>query len=144
MNYIQHGSVLLSEFKEEASRVCLPRDVRVKNPSLLVLPVNSFETHKKDLARWSQLNTLDKNEQAPLVVHMLDGDPSGIKEKFDENVQHEDLGSEEGVTKLIEFLKSIYDKDSLSDGFKKYIFYSKFSRSSGKSIQDFLQEWTTA
>ena len=80
MNYIQHGSVLLSEFKEEASRVCLPRDVRVKNPSPPVLPANSFETHKKDLA------TLDKNEQAPLVVHMLDGDPSGIKEKFDENV----------------------------------------------------------
>ena len=25
----------------------------------------------------------------------------------------------EGVTKLTEFLKSIYEKDSLSDGFKK-------------------------
>ena len=68
MNYIQHGRVLLSEwkFKEETSPP--------------VLPANSFETHKKDLA------TLDKNEQAPLVVHMLDGDTSGIKEKFDENV----------------------------------------------------------
>ena len=74
------------KFKEETSRVCLPRDVRVKNPSPLVLPVNSFKTHKKDLARWSQLNTLDKNEQAPLVVPMLDGDLSGIKEKIDENV----------------------------------------------------------
>ena len=49
------------------------------------------------------------------------------------------MGIEEGVTKLIEFLKSIYDKDSLSDGFIKYIFYSKFSRSSGKSIQDFYR-----
>ena len=74
--------MLLSEwkFKEETSRVCLPRDVRDKNPSPPVLPANSFETHKKDLA------TLDKNEQAPLGVHMLDGDTSGIKEKFDENV----------------------------------------------------------
>ena len=50
----------------------------------------------------------------------------------------------EGVTKLTEFLKSIYEKDSLSDGFKKYVVYSKFNRSSGKSIQDSLRERTTA
>ena len=55
---------------------------------------------------------LDKNKQALLLVHMLDGN----KEKIDENIKDEDLVSKEGITKLLEFLNSIYEKDSLSGG----------------------------
>ena len=46
------------------------------------------------------------------MVHMLDGN----KEKIDENIKDEDLVSKEGITKLLEFLNSIYEKDSLSGG----------------------------
>ena len=46
---------------------------------------------------------------------MLDGDPSGIEENIDENVKDEESGRAEGVTKHLEFLKSIYEKDSLSN-----------------------------
>ena len=113
-------------------------------PPSFISETKSFETYKKDLERWAMLTTLDKTKQALLVVHMLDGDPSGIKEKIDENIEEEDLNSEDGIANLLEFLKSIYEKDSLSDGFEKYIAFEKFRRSSGKSIQEFIPEWTTA
>ena len=79
-----------------------------------------------------------------MVVHLLDGDPSGIKEKIDEGVPDADLKSTSGISKLLEFFKSIYEKDSLSDGFEKYIAFERFRRSQGKSIQEFIPEWTTA
>ena len=56
------------------------------------------------------LTTLDKTKQALLVVHMLDGDPSGIKEKIDENIEEEDLNSEDGISNLLEFLTGGQDK----------------------------------
>ena len=113
-------------------------------PPSFISETKSFETYKKDLERWAQLTTLDPTKQALLVVHMLDGDPSGIKEKIDENVDDNELNSSDGISKLLEFLKDIYEKDSLSDGFEKYIAFEKFRRSSGKSIQEFIPEWTTA
>ena len=73
--------------------------------------------------RWSQL-ILVKNKQALLLVHMLDGN----KEKIDENVKDEDLVSKEGITKLLEFLNSIYEKDSLSGGYEKYMAFEKFRK----------------
>ena len=49
-------------------------------PPSFINETKSFETYKNDLVRWLQLTSLDKNMQALHVVHMLDGDPSGIKE----------------------------------------------------------------
>ena len=133
------------EFKKDRPVVsdCHEMSKLIEPPSF-ISETKSFETYRKDLERWSQLTTLDSTKQALLVVHMLDGDPSGIKEKIDENVADEDLNSAQGISKLLEFLKSIYEKDSLSDGFEKYIAFEKFRRSPGKSIQDFIPEWTTA
>ena len=117
---------------------------RLIEPPGFISETKSFETYKKDLARWAMLTTLDETKQALLVVHLLDGDPSGIKEKIDEGVPDDDLKSKDGITKLLTFLEGIYKKDSLSDGFEKYITFERFRRSSGKSIQEFIPEWTTA
>ena len=113
-------------------------------PPSFISETKSFETYKKDLERWALLTTLDPAKQALLVVHLLDGDASGIKEKIDEGVSDDDLKSTDGISKLLEFFKSIYEKDSLSDGFEKYIAFERFRRNQGKSIQEFIPEWTTA
>jgi hypothetical protein len=65
-----------------------------------------------------------------LQVHMLDGDPPGIKEKKDASVSEDDLKSTCGIAKLLEFFESIYEKDSLS------------LKKKGKSIQESIPEWT--
>ena len=85
-------------------------------PPSFISKTKSFETYKKDLMRWAMLTTLEETKQALLVVHLLDGDPSGIKEKIDEGVSDDDLKSKAGITKLLDFLVVIYKKDSLSDG----------------------------
>ena len=43
-----------------------------------------------------------------MVVRYLDGDPSGIKDKIDAEIEDEKLQCEVGITNLLEFLKKIY------------------------------------
>ena len=38
-----------------------------------------------------------------MVVHYLDGDPSGIKDKIDAEIEDEKLQSKEGIATLLEF-----------------------------------------
>ena len=104
----------------------------------------TFETYERDLKRWSLLTNIPKAKQALMVLHYLDGDPSGIKEKVDAEIPEEDLYSEDGITHLLEFFKKIYKKDSLADGFDKYMSFEKLKRSPNTTIQDFIPEFNTA
>ena len=83
-------------------------------------------------------------ENQTLVLHFLDGDPSGMKDKIDEEVTEDDLQSKDVIKKLLNFFEKIYKKDSLADGFNKYISFEKLRRSPNTSIQEFIPEWNTA
>ena len=113
-------------------------------PPSFISETKSYETYKRDLERWCLLTSLDKKVQAVMVVHCLDGDPSGIKDKIDAGITDAELQSEDGVQVLLEFLEKIYKKDTLADSFDKYISFEKLRRKPGISIQQFIPEWTTA
>ena len=74
-------------------------------PPTFISETKSFETYKRDLERWCLLTSLDKKVQAVMVVHCLDGDPSGIKDKIDAGIEDTKLQSEEGITILLKFLE---------------------------------------
>ena len=90
------------------------------------------------------LTTVAKDKQALIVLHYLDGDLSGIKDKIDEEIEESTLMSTNGIKTLLEFFKKIYKKDSLADGFEKYMAFEKMRRSPNTSIQEFIPEWNTA
>ena len=100
-------------------------------------------TYEKDLKRWVLLTSVNETKQALMVVHYLDGDPSGIKDKIDSEVKDEKVQCKEGIATLLDFLKKIY-QDSLADGFDKYISFGKLRRSPNTSIQEFIPEWNSA
>ena len=113
-------------------------------PPSFVSNKKTFKTNEKDLKRWSLLTTIPKTKQALMVLHFLDGDPSGIKEKIDEEIDDNILASEEGINTLLEFFRTIYKKDSLADGFEKYMSFERLRRSANTSIQDFIPKFNTA
>ena len=123
--------------------VILKMSKNIEPPSF-ISENKSFDTYKKDLERWAVLTTLPADKQALLVVHYLDGDPSGIKEKIDEAIEEDTLRSANGIKALIEFFEKIYKKDSLADGFDKYISFEKLRRGQNTSIQEFIPEWNAA
>ena len=113
-------------------------------PPSFISETKSYETYERDLKRWAKLTNVDETKQALMVVHYLDGDPSGIKDKIDAEIEDVKLQCKEGITNLLEFLKKVYQKDSLADGFNKYISFGKLRRSPNTSIQEFIPEWNAA
>jgi hypothetical protein len=113
-------------------------------PPSFISETKSYETYEKDLKRWALLTSVDETKQALMVVHYLDGDPSGIKDKIDSEIDDKNLQTKEGIEPLLAFFKKIYQKDSLADGFDKYISFEKLKRSSNTSIQEFIPEWNSA
>ena len=112
----------------------------LEHPSF-ISETKSLETYSKDLKIWALLTSVANEKQALMVFHYLDGDPSGIKEKVDVQIEEETLQSEDGLNKLLEFFETIYKKDSLADGFEKYISFEKFRRSANTPVQEFISEW---
>ena len=90
-------------------------------PPSFISETKSYETYERDLKRWAKLTNVDETKQALMVVHYLEGDPSSIKDKIDAEIEDVKLQCKEGITNLLEFLKKVYQKDSLADGFNKYI-----------------------
>ena len=113
-------------------------------PPAFISETKSFETYKKDLTRWSMLSSTEKSKQALMVLHFLDGHPSGIKEKVDAKIEETKLVSEQGIDNLLTFFETIYKKDSLADGFDKYISFEKLTRSANTTVQEFIPEWNSS
>ena len=86
-------------------------------PPGFISELKSFETYQKDLKRWAMLTLVEKEKQALLVLHYLDGHPSGIKEKVDAELEDDKLHCADGIKNLLEFFEKIYKKDSLADTF---------------------------
>ena len=97
-------------------------------PPSFISERKSFETYKRDLERWSKLTDVKPELQAILVIHYLDGDPSGVKEKIDNGIEEEDLNTERGIEVLLNFLANIYKKDAIADAFEKYQDFTKLKR----------------
>ena len=109
-------------------------------PPSFISETKSFETYKRDLERWSLLTDVKPELQAILVIHYLDGDPSGIKEKIDNGVDEKELNTTKGVEVLLNFLANIYKKDTIADAFEKYQNFAKLKRRPEVGMQAFIAE----
>ena len=79
--------------------------------------------------------------QALLVVHYLDGNASGVKEKIDAGMSEEELKSTDGIKNLLDFLATVYKVDALADSFERYMRFEKLRRKPSVAIQEFISEW---
>ena len=113
-------------------------------PPSFISETKSYDTYEKDLKRWSLLTSVPKENQALMVLHFLDGDLSGIKDKIDEEIDEDVLHSEEGIKSLLEFFRKTYKRDSLADGFEKYMNFEKLKRNPNTTIQEFIPKFKAA
>ena len=74
---------------------------KILEPPSFISETKSLKTYSKDLKRLSLLTSVAKEKQALMVFHYLDGDPSGIKEKVDAQIEEETLQSKDGLNKLL-------------------------------------------
>ena len=111
-------------------------------PPAFISEAKSFETYKRDLERWSKLTSVKPELQAFMVVHHLDGNVSGVKDKIDNGLTDEKLNCTDGIKNLLNFLEAIYKKDTMSDAFDKYKDFTQIRRKGDAGIQAFIAEWS--
>ena len=120
--------------------VILKMSKNIEPPSF-ISENKSFDTYKKDLERWAVLTTLPADKQALLVVHYLDGDPSGIKEKIDEAIEEDTLRSANGIKALIEFFEKIYKKDAVDTAYEAFEKFVYFKRPEEMKMKEYVVEF---
>ena len=114
---------------------------KAREPPAFISETKSFATYKRDLTRWAKLTDLEDDQKADMVVHCLDGHPSGIKDKIDTQMKESALSCDEGIKNLLEFLEGVYKVDEWSDSYEKYSMFEKCTRTKGQTVQEFLSVW---
>ena len=114
---------------------------KVREPPAFISETKSFATYKRDLTRWAKLTDLEDDQKADMVLHCLDGHPSGIKDKIDTQMTEAELSCDDGIKNLLEFLEGVYEVDEWSDSYEKYSRFEKCTRTKGQTVQEFLSVW---
>ena len=91
---------------------------------------------------WSRITTLPKKVHAETVVFRLDNHVSRIKDKIMTQIGDKLKGNEDGITELIKFLDTIYNKDEMADAWDKYIEFTSVTKKRDQCMTDFISEWT--
>ena len=110
-------------------------------PPSFVSDTKTYAEYKEDLKRWSRLTSLEKKQQADMVVYHLDGHPSGVKEKIVTQISDKIIDKDNGIEQLITFLDGIYGKDDMADAWDRFKEFSSCTRKEGQSIAEFIANW---
>ena len=110
-------------------------------PPAFISSSKKFAEYKKDLLRWSRLTSVKPELQAELVVYRLDGHPTNIKEKIVTQLGDDLEGDADGITKLLNFLETVYGDDDMADTYDKYVEFKNKKRKNDEAIRPFIADW---
>ena len=110
-------------------------------PPAFISSSKKFAEYKKDLLRWSRLTSVKPELQAEMVVYRLEGHPTNIKEKIVTQLGDDLEGDVDGITKLLDFLETVYGEDDMADAYDKYVEFKNKKRKKDEPIQAFIADW---
>ena len=108
----------------------------IKEPPVLSSEVN-YEEYKKELQLWSLVTPLKAKQKGPAVYLSL----TGNAKKAVLNLTTEELGEENGLTKIIDKLDLAFLGDENTRTFLAFKSFAEYKRTSGSSITEFLVEY---
>ena len=118
--------------------------VHTYQPPKFIEDASRYPEYRRKLLRWSRITKVDKKQQAEVVLYHLEGHVSGIQEKIDTALGDEIVDKEDGLTKLINYLDSIYAEDDMVDAWTKYKKFVQLRKSDGQPIVEFIAEFERA
>ena len=84
------------------------------HPPSFIDDASEYNEYKKGLLQWSRITKVEKKNQAEFVVYHLRDHPSGIHKKIDTVLRGEIVEKDDGLTKLVASLDTIYKDDELA------------------------------
>ena len=111
------------------------------SPPKFIDSSSEYAGYKRKLLRWSRITDVKANKQAEHVVHHLEDHPSNIQEKIEIKLGDEIVDKDDGMTKLIEYLDSIYGEDELTDVWTKYKEFVHLEKIDNQPINEFIADY---
>ena len=102
---------------------------------------STYPEYKKQLLRWSRITKVPKNQQAEHVLYQLAGHQ--IQEKIDTALGNA-VQQDDGLTKLVEYLDTIYAEDEMAGAWAKYKQFTRLMRGSDQPVSQFIAEFDKA
>ena len=110
-------------------------------PPKFIDDASGYPEYKKKLLRWSRITKVEVEKQAEVVLHYLEGHPSGIQEKIDTALGEEIEDQVDGMKKLIEYMDSIYAEDEMTTAWTKYKEFVRLKKNVDQPVVEFIAEF---
>ena len=104
-----------------------------KSPPVLI-DENDYSNWKQDMEIWQMFTELEKKKQGPAVYLNLEGKARECLR----DIKPEELGSEQGVAKIVTKLDTLFEKNKNTQTFLAFNEFHEYRRSSGVNIIEFL------
>ena len=114
------------------------------DPPQFIDNLSGYPEYKNKLLRWSRITKVPQNKQAEVVLYHLQGHPSGIQEKADAALGNAVEDKDDGLTKLIGFLDTIYAQDEMSEAWSMYKQFTQLKKKHDQPITEFIAEFDKA
>ena len=113
-------------------------------PPKFIDDVAEYAEYKNKLKRWSRITKVEQKQQAEVVLYHLEGHSSGIQQKIDTALGDDIVDKEDGMTKLIEYLDTIYQEDEMTNMWTKYKKFIRLKKQDSQAISEFIAEFEAA
>ncbi len=102
----------------------------------------SYERYKQELNAWKEVTDMAKKKQGIAVALTLPDDhESGIREIIFDEMDLNELKTDEGLDKLIVFMDKHLGKDDLTDSLEKFEDFENFKRTTDQSITEYIAKF---
>ena len=102
----------------------------------------TYEQYKIELQAWQKVTSLTAEKQGiAIALSLPESDSSCIRQRVFEELSLEDLGSNDGMKKLFNFLDEKLGKDDLADSLEKFEDFDDFVRLDDQAISDFITQF---
>lgn len=106
----------------------------------------TYEAYKRELKAWSNVTDLPKNKQGNYIVLSLPNKSKfgdDLKERAFENINEEQLNSEEGLKSVIEFLDQELGKNAIDDAVEKWEEFDNCRKEDNQTLEEFISDFET-
>lgn len=99
----------------------------------------TYEQYRIELTAWREVTDLDKSKQGiAIALSFPEQDEHKLREKIFSELSIDDLKTDNGFNKLLDFLDRKLLKDDISDSWEKFNDFDEYCKEPSQSISDFI------
>ena len=104
----------------------------------------NYEAYKRELSAWEAVTELAKTKQGNYIALTLPNKSkfgNDLRERVFESVSADDLKSEGGLKKVLDFLDKEIGKDAIDDVIEKWDDFDSCKKEATQSLEDFVADF---